>query len=335
MSLRETPLCASDATTQSFAAVRAIDSHTEGEPTRVIVAGGPDLGGGSLAERRERFRRDHDAFRRAVTLEPRGSDALVGALLVEPNDASCDAGVIYFNNVGYLGMCGHATIGVVATLATMGRIGVGPGKLETPVGVVGFDYLGDGRVRFSNVPCRRFRKDVSVTLGDGRTVHGDVAWGGNWFYVVHQHGETLTYDRLETLLATTRAIRRALGQQGVTGEAGAEIDHIELAEPDPTGPPGAGGADKRNFVLCPGGEYDRSPCGTGTSAALACLADDGKIRPGETFRQRGIVGGIFEGSVEPDGAGGWIPTITGSAFVTAETTLHFDPLDPFRTGIRA
>jgi 4-hydroxyproline epimerase len=243
--------------------------------------------------------------------------------------------VIYFNNVGYLGMCGHATIGVVATLARMGRVGIGPGKLETPVGIVAFDYLGDGRVRFSNVPCRRFRKEVAVTLDDGRTVRGDVAWGGNWFYVVHEHGETLSFDRLETLLATARSIRRALGQQGVTGEEGAEIDHIELAEPDPSGASGAGGAHKRNFVLCPGGEYDRSPCGTGTSATLACLADDGKIAAGEAFRQRGIVGGIFEGSVQPDGAGGWIPTITGSAFVTAETTLHFDPLDPFRSGIRA
>lgn len=314
----------------TLSTVRAIDSHTEGEPTRVIVAGGPDLGGGPLIERRERFRKQHDVFRRAVTLEPRGSDALVGALLVEPTDPDCVAAVIYFNNVGYLGMCGHATIGVVATLASIGRVHVGPGKLETPVGVVGFDYLGDGRVRFSNVPCRRFRKDVAVTLDDGRIVRGDVAWGGNWFYVVHEHGETLTFDRLEALLTTTRSIRRGLVREGVTGEGGAEIDHIELAEPDPSGV-----AHKRNFVLCPGGEYDRSPCGTGTSATLACLADDGKIAPGELFRQRGIVGGIFEGSVQPDGADGWIPTISGSAFVTAETTLRFDPLDPFRTGIGA
>ena len=309
--------------------VRAIDSHTEGEPTRVIVEGGPDLGTGPLTERRERFRREHDNFRRAVTLEPRGSEALVGALLVEPTDPACDAGVIYFNNVGYLGMCGHATIGVVATLARMGRIGIGPGRLETPVGVVGFDYLGDGRVRFENVPCRRYRKDVAVALEDGRTVRGDVAWGGNWFYVVHEHGETLAFERLESLLATTRAIRRALDAQNVTGEGGALIDHIELAEPDPSGV-----ADKRNFVLCPGGEYDRSPCGTGTSATVACLAEDGKLLPGQTFRQRGIAGGIFEGTVRAGSEGEWIPTITGSAFVTAETTLVFDPLDPFRSGIR-
>lgn len=309
--------------------VCVFDSHTEGEPTRVIVEGGPDLGSGSLVERRERFRREHDDFRRAVTLEPRGSEALVGALLVRPTDPSCVAGVIYFNNVGYLNMCGHATIGVVATLARMGTVGVGPGRLETPVGVVAFEYLGGGRVRFENVPCRRYRKDVAVTLEDGRTVRGDVAWGGNWFYVVHEHGETLTFDRLDALLATTRAIRRALPLQNVTGEGGAEIDHIELAEPDPSGV-----AHKRNFVLCPGGEYDRSPCGTGTSATVACLAEEGKLQPGEVFRQRGIVGGIFEGTVRPDGNGGWIPTIAGSAFVTAESTLVFDPLDPFRSGIR-
>jgi 4-hydroxyproline epimerase len=308
--------------------VQVIDSHTGGEPTRVVVAGGPNLGPGDLAARRARFRAEHDDFRSAVVNEPRGSDALVGALLCEPTDPSCVAGVIFFNNVGYLGMCGHGTIGVAVTLAHLGRIGPGTHRLETPVGVVAFDYAGGSRVTVENVASYRHAADVRVSAEPFGSVTGDVAWGGNWFFLVGDPGQDLVLANVARLTAFTEAIRRGLVRQGITGADGAEIDHIELF-----GPPRADAADSRNFVLCPGGAYDRSPCGTGTSAKLACLAAAGRLREGQVWRQEGIVGSIFEGSVRFDG-GLVIPRITGSAFVNAEATLLIDPDDPLAMGIR-
>jgi 4-hydroxyproline epimerase len=308
--------------------VQVIDSHTAGEPTRVVAAGGPDLGGGPMAERRARFRERCGAFRSAVVNEPRGSDVLVGALLCEPADPSCAAGVIFFNNVGTIGMCGHGTIGVAVTLAHLGRIGAGTHRLETPVGVVSFDYDGGHRVTVENVPSYRHAKDVAAEVpGAGRVV-GDVAWGGNWFFLVSDHGQELTLANVERLTAVSWRIREALQRNGVTGRDGAEIDHVELF-----GPPHDPANDSRNFVLCPGGAYDRSPCGTGTSAKLACLFADGKLREGEVWRQEGILGSVFEGSARRDGER-VIPRISGSAYVNAEATLLLDPDDPFCMGIR-
>src|SRR5215216_5221114 len=152
--------------------VGVIDSHTAGEPTRVVVSGGPDLGGGAVAQRLEVFREKFDRFRSAVVNEPRGSDVLVGALLVAPADPTCAAGVIFFNNVGYLGMCGHGTIGLVATLRHMGLIGRGTHRIETPVGVVAAELHENGEVSVTNVPA--YRKAKGVRVGG---VVGDVAWG--------------------------------------------------------------------------------------------------------------------------------------------------------------
>jgi 4-hydroxyproline epimerase len=307
--------------------IDVIDSHTGGEPTRVVVAGGPDLGTGPLAERRALLRQQHDWLRAAVVNEPRGSDVLVGALLCEPADPSCVAGVIFFNNVGYLGMCGHGTIGVAVTLAHLGRIGPGTYRLETPVGVVAFEYAGGNEVAFENVPSYRLAAGVTVHVEGVGPLTGDVAWGGNWFFLVGEHGQELDPANVDRLTAFTWRIRQALVRQGITGAGGAEIDHIELF-----GPPRWAGADSRNFVLCPGKAYDRSPCGTGTSAKLACLYADGKLKPGQTWRQESIVGSLFDGSVRVvDGQ--VIPRIQGSAYVCAEATLLLDPNDPFRLGI--
>ena len=308
--------------------IRVIDSHTAGEPTRAIVGGGPDLGSGSMAERRERFRRDFDHFRSAVVNEPRGSDPVVGALLCEPVDPSSTAGVIFFNNVGYLGMCGHGTIGVIVTLAHMGRIGAGVHRIETPVGVVSAELHAEGDVSVANVASYRHRSGVRVDVVGYGTFTGDVAWGGNWFFLVREHAEHLDLRNVDRLTEVTWAIRQALGHSGITGENGAEIDHVELF-----GPPATASADSRNFVLCPGKAYDRSPCGTGTSAKLACLVADGKLAEGGVWRQESIVGTMFEGSVRiVDGA--IYPTIRGSAFVNAEATLILDERDPFCWGIR-
>lgn len=308
--------------------VQVIDSHTGGEPTRVVIAGGPDLGGGSLAERRDRFRTHFDHFRSAVVNEPRGSDVVVGALLCEPTDPTCSAGVIFFNNVGMLHMCGHGTIGLAVTLAHLGRIKPGTHRLETPVGVVTFEYAGGNDVTIENVPSYRTAKDVMVPVEGVGTVVGDVAWGGNWFFLIGEHGQQLDLANVERLTDFAWRVRQALPRHGVTGDGGLEIDHVELF-----GPPRDPNNHSRNFVLCPGKAYDRSPCGTGTSAKLACLFADGKLKPGQAWRQESIIGSVFEGAVRLEGDR-IIPRVTGSAHVTAEATLILDPKDPFWMGIR-
>jgi 4-hydroxyproline epimerase len=307
--------------------VSILDSHTEGEPTRVILSGGPDLGPGTTAQQMEVFRSRFDGFRKAIIQEPRGSDVLVGALLTKPADSSCAAGIIFFNNVGFLGMCGHGTIGVIATLAFLGRIGPGEHRLETPVGVVTARLSESGAVSVQNVPSFRFAKDVCVTVEGHGEVRGDVAWGGNWFFLTNDHGQQLSLANVEALTDLTWRIRQALAAQGITGRGGAEIDHIELFAPSDMP-----GRNSRNFVLCPGKAYDRSPCGTGTSAKLACLFADGKLAEGQVWRQESILGSLFEGSVSVRG-NALIPTIMGRAYLTASATLLFDPADPFREGI--
>jgi 4-hydroxyproline epimerase len=314
---------------------RFIDSHTGGEPTRCVVSGGPDLGSGTLADRRDRFRREHDAWRRALVCEPRGSDVVVGALLCAPLDASSACGVIFFNNVGYLGMCGHGTIGLIATLAHLGRIAPGEHRIETPVGTVRATLHADGSTSVANVPSYRHATHVAVDVAGHGVVHGDVAWGGNWFFLCHDHGQTLASDATARLTDFALRVRDALQRQGVTGRDGAEIDHIELV-----GPPADAANQARNFVLCPGGAYDRSPCGTGTSAKLACLAADGTLAPGALWRQESVIGSVFSGSymrAEPPVAGlpadAVLPVIQGRAHVTLDATLVFDPADPFAWGL--
>jgi 4-hydroxyproline epimerase len=308
--------------------IKVIDSHTGGEPTRVVISGGPDLGAGPLIERVERFRNEYDAFRCAVVHEPRGSDAIVGALLCTPVDESCVTGVIYFNSVSYLGMCGHGTIGVVATLAYLKRIGVGSHRIETPVGVVVAHLDEGGKVEVANVPSYRLATNVTVEVPGFGPVTGDVAWGGNWFFLVKEHSEELDLENLDRLMGFTLSVRESLARAGITGSDGHEVDHVELFTPSKLA-----GVNSKNFVLCPGKAYDRSPCGTGTSAKLACLVADGKLSEGQVWRQESIVGSVFEGRV--DVVDNVIhPRIKGSAFITAESDLILDERDPFATGIR-
>jgi len=302
-----------------------IDSHTGGEPTRMVIDGAPDLGLGDMASRLAHLRDEHDWLRAATVNEPRGSEVMVGALLCAPVDPACAAGVIFFNNVGYLGMCGHGTIGLMVTLAHLGRIGPGEHLIETPVGEVTATLHADGQVSVGNVVSYRYASRVPLDVPGYGVLHGDIAWGGNWFFLVDDHGVTVDLAHLAELEACAKAIRRGLDAQGIAGGGGQVIDHVELFGPSAK-------ADSRNFVLCPGGAYDRSPCGTGTSAKLACLAADGKLQAGEVFRQESIVGSVFEGQYQLT-AEGIRPTIRGTAYVTAESTLLLDPRDPFRHGI--
>ena len=344
-----------------------LDSHTGGEPTRLITSLPFDLGTGSVADKLSTLKKDHDDLRRTVLLEPRGSDVLVGAYLVPPADPTCQFGVIYFNNVGYLGMCGHGTIGLIASLAYLGKVQPGIIRIETPVGVVEATLhpmslrgasdserrhlhrtqvqvsnlpineevaSGEGhrprndmypnKVSVQNIPAYRHLTHIPVTV-DGKTVHGDVAYGGNWFFLVHDHGLEVNMQNLEALTDFSWRVREQLIANGITGANGAEIDHVELFASTPE-------ADSKSFVLCPGKAYDRSPCGTGTSAKLACLYGDGKLQVGQIWKQQSVVGSIFEGSIQIQD-NRIIPTITGEAWVMSEGTILVDERDPFGSGI--
>jgi 4-hydroxyproline epimerase len=307
--------------------IRVIDSHTAGEPTRLVIEGGPDLGEGPLATRLQRFRDHYDKYRSAIVNEPRGSDPLVGALLVKPHRADCQIGVIYFNNVGYLGMCGHGTIGLVASLYFSGDLKPGTIKIDTPVGHIEAELGIDGEVSVSNVVSYRSAQQVDINVpGIGR-LYGDVAWGGNWFFLVSEHGIGIDLKQVEALTDYTWRVREALNAQGYP-----HIDHIELF-----GPPDRSGAHSKNFVLCPGKAYDRSPCGTGTSAKLACLAADGKLAEGDAWIQESVIGSSFTGRYRwhdrPKGE--IVPVISSVAFITGESTLRLDSNDPFCWGIGA
>lgn len=302
--------------------VDVVDSHTGGEPTRVVLRGGPPLVSPTMAQRRLEFAERFDAYRSAIVNEPRGSDVMVGALLTEAENEGSDAGVIFFNNVGMLGMCGHGTIGVVETLRHLGRLRGNRARLDTPVGTVEATVRADGAVEFDNVPSYRHAKDVGVRLDDGEVVVGDVAYGGNWFFLASSGMRALTMPNVRSLTTYTERIRDALERAEIRGKDGEVIDHIELFEESPVD-----GVDSRNFVLCPGLAYDRSPCGTGTSAKAACLYGDGKLADGEVWHQASIVGSVFEARVRLTQEG-LIPTIAGRAFVNAEATLLLDPADP-------
>ena len=329
--------------------ISIIDSHTGGEPTRLIVAGGPDLGTGTLAKRVTRFKTEFDHYRTATTCEPRGSDVMVGALACVPNNPECTAGVIFFNNVGYLGMCGHGMIGFVASLAYQGKISVGQHQIDTPVGVVQVELHADDSVTVHNVAAWRYRKEVEIKVAGLGLVKGDVAWGGNWFFLIANHRQELHAKNIDALTDFCWRVRQALEANGITSEHGALIDHIELF-----GTPDSANNHSKNFVLCPGKAYDRSPCGTGTSAKLACLAADGKLTAGEIWRQESIIGSVFEASYQTIKAGQntaeaetdagekaesnniekILPSIRGKAFVNAEATLLLDERDPFVWGMR-
>lgn len=306
--------------------IKILDSHTGGEPTRVVLNGFPDLGTGDMQSRRQILADQFDQYRTAVMLEPRGNDVLVGALLCEPVNPKASAGVIFFNNTGYLGMCGHGTIGLAATLAYLGKIQVGTHIIETPVGDVEATLHEDHSVSVRNVPAYRYKKAVEVDVLDYGKVKGDIAWGGNWFFLISEHGLKVTSDNIDQLIDYAWAVREALAKQNITGENGQEIDHIELFAKSEH-------ADSRNFVLCPGKAYDRSPCGTGTSAKVACLAADAKLEAGALWRQESIIGSQFVASYE-QGDGYITPIIRGEAYISAEATLIMDERDPYAWGIQ-
>jgi len=310
-------------------ALHIIDSHTEGEPTRIIVSGGPELGGGTVAEQAAVFAREHDWLRRALCMEPRGHEAMVGGMLCQPREPDCACGVFFFNNASNIPMCVHGTIGLVATLLHLGKITQGRHRIETPAGVIEVNLGGDGRVEVINVPSRVLRAGVPLDVPGWGTVAGDIAWGGNGFFLIDAQGPTVEFTNLGELTRFGMAVKSALTDAGLDFVDGIKIDHVELF-----GPPGdPSRADSRNFVLCPGNAYDRSPCGTGVSAKLACLHAAGKLGMDKPWRQAGILDTVFEGRIIAATDQGILPCVSGRAWILSEATHHFDPTDPFRNGI--
>lgn len=306
--------------------ISIIDSHTAGEPTRLVYKGFPQLGKGSMSERLAILRQKHDHWRKAVILEPRGNDILVGALLCSPQNPEASAGVIFFNNEDYLGMCGHGTIGLMASLQYLGLVDVGKHIIETPVGNVISIIHDDGSVSIQNIPSYRYQNNVNIYIPEIGHITGDIAWGGNWFFLVNTSITNIHFSNTKYLSDITLKIKSTLEKNGITGENGQLIDHIELFQSHPS-------ADSQNFVMCPGGAYDRSPCGTGTSAKLACLAADGLLAEGEIWTQASIIGSEFQASYVRMDENRIIPTIRGNAYICAENTLLIDQKDPFRSGI--
>ncbi|GAF62729.1 LOW QUALITY PROTEIN: 4-hydroxyproline epimerase [Psychrobacter sp. JCM 18903] len=329
---------------------KIIDSHTGGEPTRMVYDGFPDLVGDTIQDKLQSFKQNFDHLRQSIILEPRGNDVLVGALLLPASHPKATAGVIFFNNAGYLGMCGHGTIGVIVSLAYQQKISAGVHWLETPVGLVKATLHDDGSCSVQNVPSYRYKKQVEVHVPELGLICGDIAWGGNWFFLVSEHGQDIQANNVEKLTQVTMQIKQALVAANITGENSSEIDHIELfADSDDTQ------VDSKNFVLCPGSAYDRSPCGTGTSAKLACLAADNKLAPEKLWQQQASSAAYLLAVISmylslilistdlstrlnnPAGAAypaqTIIPTICGHAYVCAETTLMVQEDDPFKWGI--
>jgi len=311
--------------------LRVIDSHTIGEPTRVVIddtlVAGLDLGGGSVRERCDRFRERYDHVRRAIVCDPRGAVAMVGVILLPPADPKCRFGAFYVNRVGFLDMCGHATIGLAVTLGRLGHVEPGSFRLETPAGVVGVTWHGGSEASFECVPPRRIHKTLSLDCDDGSRVTGDVATSGLWFFLCRDHGLPVEPAAIPALTARAWAIRRGLEAAGITGDSGAVIDHVVLL-----GPPLERVNDGRAFVLCPDGAFDRSPCGTGTSALVGCLFEDGVIGEAQVWRQESVLGGVYEASIRREG-GILVPTVRGRAWLTGETTLYFAADDPYREGL--
>lgn len=317
---------------------KIIDSHTGGEPTRMVYEGFPELIGDTIQDKLHHFKQNFDHLRQSIILEPRGNDVLVGALLFPATHPKATASVIFFNNAGYLGMCGHGTIGVIVSLAYQQKITAGTHWLETPVGLVQAVLHEDGSCSVQNVPSYRYKKQVAVTVPELGLIHGDIAWGGNWFFLVSDHGQDIQADNVKQLTQVTMQIKQALVTANITGENGCEIDHIELFADSKDD-----NINSKNFVLCPGAAYDRSPCGTGTSAKLACLAADNKLATGQLWRQQGVVGSVFTGSYQLANSAHHtdnhyseptiIPTICGHAYVCSETALIVQEDDPFKWGI--
>jgi proline racemase len=316
-----------------------IDTHTAGEPTRILT-GYSKVQGSSIFEIKRKLQAEHDWLRRFLLQEPRGHRDMFGAVLLPPKTRECDLGVIFMDNGGYLDMCGHGIIGAV-TCAIETHI-VKPKKeilVDTPAGVVkARTATRKGKVEsvsFENVPAFKM-KSIQVQL-EGKTVPVDIAFGGNFFAHLYAKEVALEIEPRNgsKFIDLGIRIRDAVNQRGkLVHPDKPGIGRVELVEF--SGPPKTEDANARNVVVFGQGQIDRSPCGTGTCAKMALLHSEGKLKIGEKFVHESILGTKFLGRLlgttrvgEYDAV---VPEITGSASVTGFNRLVLDDNDPFEDG---
>ncbi|MFW6692287.1 proline racemase family protein [Streptomyces sp. MAR4 CNX-425] len=323
----------------------AVDSHTEGMPTRVVTGGVGVVPGATMAERRAYFAEHLDDVRRLLVNEPRGHAAMSGAILQPPTRPDADYGVLYIEVSGLLPMCGHGTIGVATVLVETGMVPVTEPvtrvRLDTPAGPVTAEVAVSGgraeSVTFRNVPSFALELDAAVEVpGLGRVTY-DMAYGGNFYAILPADSLGIPFAKAEKqrMLDVGLAIMAAVNEQrrpvhpADPGIAGCK--HVQL-----TAPPAGGGADARNAMVIHPGWFDRSPCGTGTSARMAQLYARGELALGADFVNESLLGTLFTGRLEEETAVGGvraqIPAVTGRAWITGMGQYLLDPEDPFPAG---
>lgn len=322
-----------------------VDTHTAGEPTRVLVAGLPFLRG-SMAERRRQLQEEYDSIRTVLMHEPRGHAGMFGAMLMAPANPEADLGVVFMDTGGYLAMCGHGSIGAIAAALATGALERREPEtivvLDTPAGLVRArvetEGGGVGRIAVENVPAFLWRSDAEITLGS-RRLHVDIAFGGNFFALVPAHRLGLTVEPccLRDLVQQGMEIRAAIEEQlEVVHPLEPDIDSVDLVEIYDEEP--EEGIDCRNVVVFGDGQVDRSPCGTGTSAKMAALYAAGRLALGEPFVNQSIIGTCFTGRLlREESVGGFsavVPEIAGHAYVTGLQQFVIDPDDPLKAGFQ-
>ncbi len=329
---------------RSIRTLHAVDSHTEGMPTRVVVGGVGVIPGATMAERRLHFVAEMDDLRTLLMCEPRGHSAMSGAILQPPTRPDCDWGVLYIEVSGCLPMCGHGTIGVATVLVETGMVEVVEPvttiRLDTPAGLVVVDVaVQDGAARsvtLTNVPSFSVALDRSVDVPGLGRVDYDLAFGGNFYAMVDLERLHLPFDRafqqpiLQAGLDIMDAINLADRPVHPEDPGIAGCHHVALIAP------GSTAAHSRHAMAIHPGWFDRSPCGTGTSARMAQLHARGELPLGQDFVNESFIGTRFVGRLVAEATVGGVPavvpTITGRAWVTGTAQYTLDPTDPFPAG---
>jgi len=325
--------------------IHAIDSHTMGEPTRVVVGGVPNIPGKTLPEKKAYLEKNMDYLRKAIMHEPRGHNDMFGSILVQPVSDEADIGIIFMDGGGYLNMCGHGTIGASTIAVETGMVPkVEPYTeltLEAPAGLVKVRAtVENGKVKeitFRNVPAFLYKQDVKINVPEIGEITLDISFGGSFFAIVDakQLGVKIVPENATKLkdigLKIRDIVNKEIEIQHPTLEHIKTVDLVEIYD-EPTNPE----ATLKNVVIFGEGQVDRSPCGTGTSAKLATLYAKGKIKEGELFVYESIIGTMFKGRVVGTTKVGdfdaVIPEITGSAYITGFNTFVIDEDDPMKYG---
>jgi proline racemase len=328
----------------NYTVFETIDSHTMGEPTRIIVKGFPELAGNTMMERKKYLEENFDHYRTALMLEPRGHKDMFGAILTEPISKEADLGVIFMDTGGYLNMCGHGSIGSSTVAVETGLVKVTEPYtevvLEAPAGLI------QARIKVEkgkavetsilNVPAFLYLKDVEVEIDGYGKIPLDISFGGSFFAMINAEkiGLTLNTENIGEITELGMKIIKKVNDTVEIKHPYLDITTVDLAEfyCSPTN----AAANKKNVVIFGDNQVDRSPCGTGTSAKLALLYAKGELSIGEEFVYESITGSMFKGviteEIEINGYKAVLPQITGSAYITGFNRWVIDERDPLKDG---